>query len=613
MGEKYDSDEKNTKGDCIMVDSKNHLYTPEDAARDRKNAEKRKVQQQFSRFSNAEATSVNNATIQSQSPALQRETKPQIGMPYDDTAGSVSTNQVIDLSIFGANYTFFTVTADVAFTFDNLPTGRFTQFVVDILVDSIGGANITFPQVSNPPVLAGNDNDRYVLEFVGVVRSDPEGLTPPVETYTFISGPFNSSGITNPGGATGGHIVKNNDDSIINSTALQLDSELSFFAVPTKVYFLELNTQYISATNADIKFGLSIPSGASYKIATSNFQGSPWTPFVTISNGQTIAFAGALSLSRQSNHYLIVEAGPVGGNVTITFAQNAAQNTITKLERGTLLRVFEGGVGGLPPQPGDTFGPLKGYMIGHEAFMSPITAFRSLGGSGGGTTQNINRVPAMGAGKFKLLRTNIYVDTSGGDGLDVTTRVNGISTGFLGISLKGIGIHDTDLENRAFVKDDLIGLTLGRTDSVGTIDFNTWLELEYSSNEFWFYGPRIFGAEGVDRFCVLIGNSVIQNPSGPEFNNRNAHQRSVGRAGTIKDFVYFGEAPAGTGTTIFSIEVNGVSVFDSPDVPVHGGFAIDRFDNVNIAVGADDLINVKMNGRNGSPLQGIFGCRFILG
>ena len=90
MGEKYDSDEKNTKGDCIMVDSKNHLYTPEDAARDRKNAEKRKVQQQFSRFSNAEATSVNNATIQSVSPALQRETKPQIGDPYDDTAGSVS-------------------------------------------------------------------------------------------------------------------------------------------------------------------------------------------------------------------------------------------------------------------------------------------------------------------------------------------------------------------------------------------------------------------------------------------------------------------------------------------------------------------------------------------
>ncbi|KKL56313.1 hypothetical protein LCGC14_2246690, partial [marine sediment metagenome] len=261
------------------------------------------------------------------------------------------------------------------------------------------------------------------------------------------------------------------------------------------------------------------------------------------------------------------------------------------------------------PTGPEVIGPLKGYMIGNQRFQSAITSFRSLGGSGGGL-ENINRVPAMGAGKFKLLRTNIFIDT--GDNLDVTTRVNGVSSGFLGIPLDGVGIHETDLLDRPFVKDDLIGLTLGRTGSTGTIDFNTWLELEYAANEFWFYGPRIAGAQGVDRFCVLISNSILDNPSGPEFNNRNAHQRSIGRAGTIRDFVYFGTAPAGTGTCIFSIEVNGFVVFNSPDVPAHGGFAIDRFDNVNVVVGADDLVNVKMNGRSGTNLEGIFGCRFVL-
>jgi len=171
-----------------MPNEKNHLYTPDDEKRDRKNANKRKEQQQFSRFSTALATSVNNANLLAASPALQRETKPQIGDPYDDSKGSVSTNQVIDFTTFGSNYTFFVVTANVAFTFDNLPTGRHIMFVVDILVDNPGGVTITFPQVTNPPIIVGSDNERLVLEFVGVVRSDPTGQVPPVETYTFISG-----------------------------------------------------------------------------------------------------------------------------------------------------------------------------------------------------------------------------------------------------------------------------------------------------------------------------------------------------------------------------------------------------------------------------------------
>ncbi|KKM21290.1 hypothetical protein LCGC14_1636940, partial [marine sediment metagenome] len=262
------------------------------------------------------------------------------------------------------------------------------------------------------------------------------------------------------------------------------------------------------------------------------------------------------------------------------------------------------------PTGPEVIGPLKGYAIGNVSLSSPSTFFRSLGGQPGPGDQAFNRVPAMGNGKFIKCRTHIFLDT--GDNLDLATYVNGVSSGFLGSPLNGVGIHETDLLNRSFVKDDIIALSLGRTGSSGDIAFNTWLELEYNANEFWFYGSKINGAQGVNRFSELVSSGIHTNPSGPEFNNRLAHQRSFGRAGVIQDIVYFGSSPAGTGTTIISIEKNGVVVFDSPDLPVHAGSVIQRFDGIGIAVEADDLFNWKMNGRVGNNMIGIFGVRFIL-
>ncbi|MEK0337855.1 MAG: hypothetical protein QQN41_10530, partial [Nitrosopumilus sp.] len=237
-----------------------------------------------------------------------------------------------------------------------------------------------------------------------------------------------------------------------------------------------------------------------------------------------------------------------------------------------------------------------------------------LGGDPGVIGINSNQVPAMNSGKFKTLRTNINLNATGN--LKVFTSVNGVVSLQLD-SFSGLGIHETDLLDRTFVKDDLIAVALQRSSGVQIMHWNTWLELEYCAAELWFYSPRIFGAQGVNRFAALIGNSVFDNPSGPEFNSRLSHQRSIGRRGIIKDFVYFGKAPSGSGECIFSIEVNGISIppfgFDSPDVPVHNGFAIDRFDNVNIEISTNDLINVKMNGRSGTNLDGIFGIRFIIG
>ena len=168
---------------------KNHLYGPEDIAKDRKNTEKRRDQQQFSRFSAALPLATNVGLNEPKAPAFQIDTKPQIGIPYDDTKGSVAAStQTVSFNVFGSTYTFYEVTGDVNFVFNELPIGHFIEFTLDIEVNQVAGVTIGFPTVTNPPTLAGNDNDRYVLKFIGVNRADPAGLVASVQTITFISG-----------------------------------------------------------------------------------------------------------------------------------------------------------------------------------------------------------------------------------------------------------------------------------------------------------------------------------------------------------------------------------------------------------------------------------------
>jgi len=171
-----------------MVDEKNHLFGPLDMLRDGKIVNKRKTQQQFSRFSTSLATISSNASIAGQSPAIQTNYNPQIGNPYDDSIGSISADIAISFQTYGSQYTFLEVTNDLEITFKDLPTGRFIEFSLQIKVNQPSGVTITFPQVTNPPLLEGLDGDEYVLKFVGVLRSDETGVNAPVETYTFLAG-----------------------------------------------------------------------------------------------------------------------------------------------------------------------------------------------------------------------------------------------------------------------------------------------------------------------------------------------------------------------------------------------------------------------------------------
>lgn len=603
-----------------MGNEKNHLYSEHDEQKDRKNVNKRKEQQQFSRFSVALATSVNNATIEAVSPALQVETKPQIGFPYDDTKGDVATNQVLDFSTFGSQYTFYTATGDVVFTFTGLPTGRAIRFTIDILVDNLAGVNLSFPQVTDPPELSGNNGDRYVLTFVGVKRSDQTGQNPPVETYTLLSSVFTPT--TGPtGNAVQGHIVKEVDDTVNNSNSLTNDSELRFTAEPNKVYFLELNTNFDSDTSADIKFGLDIPGGATYKLVDSPSAGSPWTPFTGVSNGQSISFDGGV-IPRQTNSYYILEAGPTGGIVTVTFAQVSAQALDTKLLRGTLLRIFQGGVGGLPSgsippvgpiPPPFVITPLKGYAIGRKSEGNVTPSLRSLGGPASGQFG----VPAMGAGKMKEIRTTIVDYPASGGNLKIQTYVNGVGPQ-LGAGMVGIvgtpTVHLRHGLDRPFVKDDIIGWQMTRSNGTGLMVFNTWVEIEYEETELWFYTATVNTVKEAFRYLALFPASANEDVNGPNSGTRAAHQTSLGQDGLIKDIVYFGTIVAGIGPAFFEVEVNGVVQFTSPDL-TDGGQHIERFDDINVLVNANDLVNVRFIGRNPPPgpgATGLFGIRVVL-
>lgn len=252
--------------------------------------------------------------------------------------------------------------------------------------------------------------------------------------------------------------------------------------------------------------------------------------------------------------------------------------------------------------------PNKIYFVGHTQLGSAGQGFRSIGGSPSLSGVNTdNQVPAMGSGSFKKLRTNIYNDT--GDNLDVRTIINGVPV-IHGVALNGVGIHETGLDDRAFVKDDIIGMSLGRTSSTGTINYNTQIEVEYESTEFWFYGGvTTFG--DTTQFYNIIKNNIIANTL--PASNRPDFQSTLGREGIIKDLVYYGTAPAGTGETKIAIEVNDVVEFETPNLPVTG-LTIHRFDNVNVPINANDLVNLAIIGRDsGSPFsRGLFGIRVQL-
>jgi len=173
-----------------MVNDKNHLYTLADLTREAKIVDKIRTQQQFSRFSTADVSALIQATALPPPVALQIDTKPHVGDPYNDTYGDIGfITQIIFLDVFGSNYNIISVNGDITFAFDKIPQGRHIEFTIDMLINTGTPPTILFPsEVENPPTLPTlTDGLRVILHFEGV-RDD-------VNTrFVYIGGTVDTAG-----------------------------------------------------------------------------------------------------------------------------------------------------------------------------------------------------------------------------------------------------------------------------------------------------------------------------------------------------------------------------------------------------------------------------------
>ncbi|KKK88731.1 hypothetical protein LCGC14_2740210, partial [marine sediment metagenome] len=259
------------------------------------------------------------------------------------------------------------------------------------------------------------------------------------------------------------------------------------------------------------------------------------------------------------------------------------------------------------PTTAEVLLPLKAYTTGHVTASSTSPTERSWVGD----PSQANLFPAMGSGKMKNIKTNLLEIPLVDPGvLNVATMVNGPSA-TLGSGMATVDVHDRDGLDRPFVKDDIIGLRFTRTTTSGIMRYNAWWEIEYEATEFW-TGSGLFTVV-IDtlRYGAILGSGQNQNSSGPDTLDRVASQREFGRDGLIKDFVWYGTAQAGTGEAHVSIEVNGLTVFTSPDLAVATSKTIFRFDNVNILIGPNDAVNCKVIMRDGPSSRGVMGARVI--
>jgi len=173
-----------------MVNDKNHLFTSADLAKERKVVDKTRTQQQFTRFSVTEPTALNLSSDSPAPTALQIDTKPHVGDPFNDTYGTIGLiTQIIFLDVFGSTYNIMKINNDVTFAFNKIPEGRHIEFSIDFVIDTGTPPTVTLDsRIINPPTLPTLTNGlRVVLNFIGV-RDD-------VDTrFTYIGGTVDTAG-----------------------------------------------------------------------------------------------------------------------------------------------------------------------------------------------------------------------------------------------------------------------------------------------------------------------------------------------------------------------------------------------------------------------------------
>lgn len=141
------------------------------------------------------------------------------------------------------------------------------------------------------------------------------------------------------GGQTFAKAVKAVDQTVNNSDVLQDDDDLKFTPTINKAYFGILFFYVNSASNADLKAALSLPSGATGLWLGTNLV---WQIAQTVTANVTTAKPLGTSGSDQCLAvYFRIIMGATAGDVIFQWAQNTAQSSDTKILAGSSIVVWE--------------------------------------------------------------------------------------------------------------------------------------------------------------------------------------------------------------------------------------------------------------------------------
>lgn len=140
------------------------------------------------------------------------------------------------------------------------------------------------------------------------------------------------------GGLTFAKVVKNADETVTSSTTLQDDDQLTFTPNISKTYNVSIFVFMDSGVTPDIKFALSIPTGA-----TAIELAEVWAPNdsrVTTNWTSSRMLVGAAGV-RYFHLTGRVIMSTTAGSVTFQWAQNTSDASDTKVLEGSLLLAWE--------------------------------------------------------------------------------------------------------------------------------------------------------------------------------------------------------------------------------------------------------------------------------
>jgi hypothetical protein len=131
------------------------------------------------------------------------------------------------------------------------------------------------------------------------------------------------------------YVYKSTNGTINNSGTLTSDAQLLFPVTASYVYRFEMTTYFSSGTTPDIKFGWSVPSGATMYWGADNAASNLANPPDGILTAGSVSARAGGANTAQVIHNGVVFMGTVSGTVTLQWAQNTANASNTIVYAGS--------------------------------------------------------------------------------------------------------------------------------------------------------------------------------------------------------------------------------------------------------------------------------------